>query len=147
MCPDLAKTTPLLQSSFDKKSLFLWRSIFGLVNAKQQQKSRLAMGTTSGQSQIDSVTIFFLDFDFFFNFWARRTFKAKKLFFGVIFSRKPLKFDAVFNTHTTLVYVSRSPCKISLFIISQPNFSTKSEEQLTIDRTKRTMAKPILFLW
>ena len=121
MGPDLAKRVLLLQSSFDKKSLFSWRSIFGLVNAKQQQKKRLTMGTTSGQSHIASVPVFFEDFDFFFNFWARRTFKAKELFFGGIFPRKvrmphriceeyretsPLKFDAVFNTtHNTCLRV------------------------------------------
>ena len=71
MCPYLAKTTPLLQGLFDKKSFSLWR-----------EEAFLACNKKAIDHGYDfrSVQVFFLDFDFSFIFWARRIFKAKKLY-------------------------------------------------------------------
>ena len=60
----------------------------------------------------------------------------------------PLKCDAILKTACDTLFMCRVLLAKSRFLsFCNPSFSTKSEEQLTIDKTKRTMAKHFIFLW
>ena len=137
-----------------------------LMNGERKQRSMLCQagelynaGEARGISRDVTFSILRPGFVFrlrvVFAFLARRNFKVKKLFVGVIFPRKlttphshgiqeeccdHIRNLTPFSTPRAtpcfgIVYASHYPCKISLWVVLQPHSWYKSGEQLTIHET------------